>query len=66
MLKKELGFTLTETVVAAAVVGILAAIAVPSYVYYTNSAQVSEAFRLMDAQRTNLDAVHRTGSCKRR
>lgn len=63
MLKKQLGFTLTETMVAVSVVGILAAIAIPSYGYYVNQSQVSEAFRLMDAQRTSLDAIHRTGSC---
>lgn len=60
---KNKGFTLTETLIATAVVGILAAIAVPQYSYYINSAQVSEAFRLMDAQRITINQTHRTGSC---
>lgn len=63
MKKNSGGFTLTETLIATAVVGILAAIAIPSYNYYINSAQVSEAFRLMDAQRVNTNQIHRTGSC---
>ena len=60
---KNKGFTLTETLIAIAVVGILAAIAVPRYSYYINSAQVLEAFRLMDAQWITINQTHRTGSC---
>ena len=63
MLKTNKGFTLTETLIATAVVGVLAAIAVPSYNYYINTTQVSEAFRLMDAQRININQMHRNGSC---
>lgn len=63
MLKQQNGFTLTETLIATAIVGLLAAIAVPGYNYYVNTTHVSEAFRLMDAQRTNLNSIHRSGSC---
>ena len=44
LIKKHFGFTMTETLIATAVVGVLTAIAVPSYNFYVNSAQVSESF----------------------
>ena len=36
------GFTLLETLIATAVVAVLAAIAIPSYNYYINRTEVSE------------------------
>lgn len=63
MSKKPKGFTLTETLIATVVVGILAAIAIPSYSYYVNATQVSESFRLMDAKRINISQMHRNNSC---
>jgi len=63
MKNAENGFTLVETLIATAVVGVLAAIAIPSYSYYINRTQVSEAFRLMDAQRANIEKIQKNKSC---
>jgi len=57
------GFTLLETLIATAVVAVLAAIAIPSYNYYINRTEVSEGFRLMDAQRANIDKIQKNKSC---
>ncbi len=46
MVKKPSGFTLIELMIVVAIVGILAAIALPSYMGYTARAQASEAFTI--------------------
>ncbi len=45
------GFTLTELMIVVAIIGILAAIAIPSYQDYVARAQVSEAVTLASALR---------------
>jgi type IV pilus assembly protein PilA len=42
MNKKQQGFTIIELMIVVAIIGILAAVALPAYQDYTNRAKVSE------------------------
>jgi len=53
-MKKQQGFTLIELMIVVAIIGILAAIALPAYQDYTIRAQVSEGINLADGLKTPM------------
>jgi type IV pilus assembly protein PilA len=54
------GFTLIELMIVVAIIGILAAVAIPAYGDYTARAQASEAFVLLDGLKTPLSELYTT------
>ena len=56
------GFTLIELMIVVAIIGILAAVALPAYQDYTKRAKMSEIILAASACRTTITEVYQSGS----
>jgi len=63
-MKRQLqqGFTLIELMIVVAIIGILAAVALPAYQDYTKRAKMSEVILASSACRTSITEVYQTNS----
>ena len=56
------GFTLIELMIVVAIIGILAAVALPAYQDYTKRAKMSEVILAASACRTSVTEIYQSGS----
>jgi type IV pilus assembly protein PilA len=61
MKRVQAGFTLIELMIVVAIIGILAAVALPAYQDYTAKAKVSEIVLAASQCRTTVSEVYQTG-----
>jgi type IV pilus assembly protein PilA len=61
MKQLQKGFTLIELMIVVAIIGILAAVALPAYQDYTIRAKMSEVILAMSACRTSITELYQTG-----
>lgn len=61
--QSQSGFTLIEMMIVVAVVGVLAAVAIPTYQYYITKSQVSEALSLAYGLKTSIATNNQGGTC---
>jgi len=62
MRRVQQGFTLIELMIVVAIIGILAAVALPAYQDYTIRARVSEAVLATSQCRTAVSEIYQTGT----
>ncbi len=62
MKRVQQGFTLIELMIVVAIIGILAAVALPAYQDYTAKAKISEVILAASACRTAVSDVYQTGT----
>ena len=60
-MKTQKGFTLIELMIVVAIIGILAAVALPAYQDYTKRAKMSEVVLAASACRTSITEIYQSG-----